>query len=151
VSREAGGPARGHYGDAVRRYFSRPAHAGEPPAGRGPLTAAEAAEGGAGARIMLTAVTDGGRLIALRYRVFGCPHLIAAAEAVCERFEGRAVEELADFKVAELMASLEIPLEKTGRILLLEDAIRALRARLERHASGGRRDTGDNGDHAEVT
>ena len=69
---------------------------------------------------------DSARLRAIRYAVFGCPHLIAAAELVCERFEGQPVEVLADFDPRELIDTLAVPVEKTGRILLLEDAVRAL-------------------------
>lgn len=123
--------ARGAYNERVRRYFWDAAHAGDPPPGCGTARSAEAAEGGAGARILLTAVTDNGVLVALRYRVFGCPHLIAATEAVCERFEGAPVQTLADMNVLQLVRSLEIPVEKTGRILLLEDAVRSLYAKLK--------------------
>ena len=121
---------RAPYSERVRAYFDRPMHAGDLPAGSGPGVSAEAFEGGAGARILLTAVTDNATLAVLRFRVFGCPHLIAAAEAVCERFEGKPVKILAEFNAAELMATLDVPIEKTGRILLLEDALRLLESRL---------------------
>ncbi len=114
------------YSKRVRAYFDRPVHAGDLPAGSGPGVSAEAGEGGDGARILLTAVTDNATLAVLRFRVFGCPHLIAAAEAVCERFEGKPVKMLAEFTAAELMETLDVPIEKTGRILLLEDALRSL-------------------------
>ena len=126
------GPAgrRGSYSERVRAYFDRPVHAGDLPAGSGPGVLAEASEGGAGARILLTAVTDNAKLSVLRFRVFGCPHLIAAAEAVCERFEGKPVKMLAEFTSAELMKTLDVPIEKTGRLLLLEDALHSLESRL---------------------
>ena len=71
-----------------------------------------ASEGGAGARILLTAVTDRDTLSEVRYRVFGCPHLIAAAEAACERFEGQPVETLAGFSVAGMPDWLECRLKR---------------------------------------
>lgn len=119
----------GVYSERVRSAFCRPLHAGEIAGDAG--FSVTVTEGGAGARILLTAVTDGDRLSALRFRVFGCPHLIAAAEIVCERFEDSTVESLAEFVPGNLLDELEIPIEKTGRILLLEDALRSLRAQID--------------------
>lgn len=115
------------YGERVRRYFRDPRHAGT--VREAGAVEAYVEEGGSGARILLTAVTDGGRLRALRFLVFGCPHLVAAAERVCERFEGQPVESLAGFDPHELLAELAVPVEKTGRLLLLEDALRELERR----------------------
>jgi len=124
------GPSRGQYSDRVRELFAAPAHGGWPDDWR-PEASAHAAEGGGGAEIELTAVTENSALDALRYRVFGCPHLIAACEYVCERIEGRPVESLADLNAVEFVATLDVPVEKTGRMLLLEDALRSLQAVLE--------------------
>ena len=114
------------YSAAVLRYFNAPAHAGNLAAEDPAAVTAYAEEGGAGARILLTAVADSARLRAIRFLVFGCPHLVAAAERVCERFEGQPVEMIAAFDPQELIETLSVPVEKTGRILLLEDAVRAL-------------------------
>ena len=132
--------ARGHYNDAVRRYFSAASHAGDfSGQGVGYVTAA-ADEGGAGARIRLSGRVDNGVWAALRYRIFGCPHLIAAAEAMCERFEGCPADSVRSLPLDELLADLEVPVEKTGRLLLLEDAFRRLADRqaegLEKPGSG---------------
>ena len=62
----------------------------------------------------------------MRFRVYGCPHLIAAAEALCNEREGGAVAGLSAFVLEEFMSRLAVPVEKTGRILLLEDALLAL-------------------------
>lgn len=115
---------RGRYNPEVRRRFADPAHSGALPPGPGAASplAAKVCEGGAGARLALIGITDGSRWTALRYRVFGCPHLIAAAEFAAERFEGRPVESILDFPTDEIIERLEVPVEKTGRILLLEDA-----------------------------
>lgn len=119
--------ALGMYNARVRGYFADPRHAGDVAAGAGEVIRARAAESDTGAQVELAAVVTGGRLAALRFRAFGCPHLIAAAEACCERFEGRPVEALHEFSIDWLMETLDIPVEKTGRILLLEDAIASLR------------------------
>ena len=62
----------------------------------------------------------------MAFRAYGCPHLIAAAEAACAELEGRDAVELLEFPASDLMQSLSVPVEKTGRILVLEDAIRSL-------------------------
>ncbi len=118
------------YNARVRACFAAPAHAGDLPDMHGSERHGAAVEAGTGQSVRLTAVTDEATLAALRFRVFGCPHLIAAAEAFCERFEGRRVESLADFDLHELVEELDVPVEKTGRMLVLEDAVHELRASL---------------------
>ena len=81
-------------------------------------------------RLCLCARQEGDRVGELRFKAWGCPHLIAAAEAFCADYEGRAAAELLEFRGFGLMQSLPVPVEKTGRILVLEDAVRALGARL---------------------
>lgn len=114
------------YNDTVRRHFASPAHAGDVQEGYARLVRADVSESDAGLRVLLAARIDGSTIARLRYRVFGCPHLIAAAEELCARLEGGPVEGLQDVPVTQLMELLEIPVEKTGRLLLLEDAANAL-------------------------
>jgi NifU-like protein involved in Fe-S cluster formation len=77
-------------------------------------------------RLELSASVDGENVSALRFRARGCPHTIAVAEAVCEALEGRPVAGLLEFSAGDLMEYLSVPVEKTGRILVIEDAVRAL-------------------------
>ena len=67
----------------------------------------------------------------MRFRVFGCPHLVAAAEWICNHYEGRPVTELGNRSVDEIMRTLQVPIEKTGRILLLEDTLSLLAEKLD--------------------
>lgn len=107
------------YNEAVRRLFTAPAHAGDTSG-----IMADVARGGA--RVVLTADLDESRIVRMRFRVLGCPHLVAAAEAACAGLEGQPAEVLREFSIGDIMGILEIPVEKTGLMLLLEDAIRAL-------------------------
>ncbi len=116
----------GDYSSRVLEYFRSPRHAGASAAESG--SSVTVSEGGAGARIRLAGVSDGERWARLCWQVFGCPHTIAAAEAACRRFEGAAHAAPAEFPFVELVEELAIPVEKTGRVLLLEDAFRALEA-----------------------
>jgi NifU-like protein involved in Fe-S cluster formation len=120
------------YSAEVRRLFAAQ-HAGEL-AGAGDLKTASADLQRGAERILLQASLDGTRLAQLAFRVFGCPHLIAAAEAFCEAFEGQDATAMARFSATETMKKLAIPVEKTGRILLLEDAVRALQASIAAQA-----------------
>jgi NifU-like protein involved in Fe-S cluster formation len=114
------------YGERVRELFANPEHAGE-------LAGAPRAYiDDQGVRIALTARCEAGRIEALRFRAWGCPHLLAAAEAFCRDYEGRSCDELAEFGIAELMQTLPVPTEKTGRILVLEDTVRLLGQSVQR-------------------
>lgn len=114
------------YNSAVRSRFANPLHAGGLQAGYPDVVTADARESDNGAAVTLAAQMDGAIVRQLRYRVFGCPYLIASAEEVCRRFEGRAARDLQEFPLPQLMELLGVPVEKTGRLLLLEDAVHAL-------------------------
>ena len=108
------------YSARVRAYFMNPRHAGD-------LEDAVSTDIEAqGVRLRLAAATSDGRISGLRFRAWGCPHLIAAAEAFCDACEGGPVAALTSFAASELMQSLPVPVQKTGRILVLEDAARSL-------------------------
>lgn len=131
------------YNEAVRERFANPRHAGDLQARYPEVVTAEASEPGAGVSVGLAAELDGDLIRVLRYRIFGCPHLIAAAEEVCRRLEGQAAPGLRDFSATQSLQLLEVPVAKTGRLLLLEDAVhslaRAISARERTGATDNRR------------
>lgn len=108
------------YSAQVRELFAAPVHAG--------------CQGGAlsttiddqGVRLCLCAEVSRDEILSLRFRAWGCPHFIAATEAFCAGYEGKPVAELLEFSVSGLMQSLSVPAEKSGRILVIEDAVRSL-------------------------
>lgn len=110
---------RPRYSPRVRALFSNPVHAGT-------LDGPGASACRGATTIELSAELQGGRLVRLAFRALGAPEVIAAAELFCEEFEGRPAPALAEFAAGDVMKKLEIPVEKTGLILLLEDAVRAL-------------------------
>ena len=87
-------------------------------------SAASASE--TGPRLELSAGIDDGKIAEIRFRAWGCPYLIAAAEWACERLEGRSIEALETISANDLAAALSVPVAKTGVVLLVEDAIAAL-------------------------
>ena len=110
------------YSAEVRALFAEPLHAGQA-SGPSERVASQ------GVDVELSADVRGGRLLMLRFRAKGCPHLIAAAEALCADLEGQPAAALEEPFGAEIMRRLSVPVEKTGRILVLEDAAQTLSRR----------------------
>lgn len=122
---------RDPYNAATRALFSDPVHAGDLQNEHERSAQALVSESAAGARLQLAVGLAGKELQECRFRVYGCPHLAAAAEWLCRNSEGQTLAELVAFRAADCMEALGIPVEKTGRILLLEDAIRLLSEQLD--------------------
>lgn len=66
-----------------------------------------------------------GAIGAVRFQAYGCPHFIAAADWIAERLEGRPLEALGAPQIAAAQAELGVPIEKLGKLLILEDALAA--------------------------
>jgi NifU-like protein involved in Fe-S cluster formation len=113
------------YNKLVRAYFVNPMHAGQLQ-GAYSHTVSAWADSGDGTVVQLEAGIDGDIVQELRFRALACPHLISAAELFCIRFEGKPVTSLQEFSPADIQQELQVPVNKTGRILLLEDAVRRL-------------------------
>lgn len=122
---------------AVRRELGRlralsPASEG-PGAGSGPAgTLAEGATrvvgeaGGPGREAWIRfrlAVRDG-TVRKASFKAYGCPHTLAAAGWVAARLEGRGRAELVPGAPADWARVLDVPAEKLGRLLVIEDALR---------------------------
>jgi NifU-like protein involved in Fe-S cluster formation len=59
------------------------------------------------------------------FQVFGCPHTVAAASVVADWLEGRPVAAARELDVKAVCAELEVPVEKFGKLLRIEDAVAA--------------------------
>jgi NifU-like protein involved in Fe-S cluster formation len=112
------------YNSAVRRLFSETPHAGDVSGGEIAYFEDQ------GMRIRLSARVVNGALAELRFRAWACPHVIAAAESFCQQFEGRPIAELEQFETGQIMKQLAVPVEKTGRILVLESLRAAISDRI---------------------
>jgi NifU-like protein involved in Fe-S cluster formation len=120
------------YSSEVQRLFDSPRGAGELPDGTPGLWmgAAEDRTLHVWVRFQLQ-VIDGAIQVA-RFAAFGCPHTVAAASLVAERLEGRRVDDAVRLDVRSLQAELDVPVEKLGKLLRIEDALAACRA----HSTG---------------
>lgn len=113
------------YGPAVKRRFDAPTHAGEWPPGTPDTLTGEAADRTLQVWVRFQLRTARGIVSAARFRAFGCPHTLAAAEWATERLEGASVESARAFDVEALRAALDVPVEKLGKLLKIEDALAA--------------------------
>jgi NifU-like protein involved in Fe-S cluster formation len=113
------------YSPAVQRHFTAPMRARELPAGVAGLVAGEAEDRTlhVWVRFQLQVVED--VVAAAGFQAFGCPHTIAAASVVADWLEGRSVEAARKLDVKALCAELEVPVEKLGKLLRIEDAVAA--------------------------
>jgi NifU-like protein involved in Fe-S cluster formation len=119
------------YSALTRRYF-------ETAAGSGTLSGADVYRGAAGSRPQGTWVQfdlqlTAGSIRQARFLAFGCPHTIAAASWIVEHAVGPIANAALRESVESLSARFAVPIEKRGRLLIIEDAwIAALRDALQR-------------------
>ena len=113
------------YSPAVQRHFATPTRARELAAGVPGLVAGEAEDRTLHVwiRFQLQVVED--VVAAAGFQAFGCPHTVAAASVVAEWLEGRSVEAARKLDAGALCAELEVPIEKVGKLLRIEDAVAA--------------------------
>ena len=114
------------YNETVRELFQSPGHAGGLNSDYPQMFDSAVAESRQGVRIALSVGIEDGIVREMRFRVWGCPHLIAATQWLCEQLESGSAAAMDDFPLQEIMRQLSVPVEKTGRILLLEDALKSL-------------------------
>ena len=116
------------YSAVVAEHFAQPRHIGTL-SGNHPITLCGAAgEREHGTEVVFHMGVDAARIVEMTFQVFGCPHTIAACSVLVEALTGRPVESLQGVRFDELAASLDLPVEKTGRLLIIEDALRKCRA-----------------------
>jgi NifU-like protein involved in Fe-S cluster formation len=125
-------PAALRYSDAVLTLFRELAGAGDLDAHGGKAVSGEATALDRGAWVRFAARIDGERFADCRFRAFGCPHTLAAASLVAGRLRGAPLAAASSIDAAGIARELEAPAEKMGRLLVVEDALRALLADLGR-------------------
>ena len=114
------------YSGRVLDLFRTLPGAGSLAAGEGSIVSGEAIALDRGAWVRFEARIDGGRVADCAFRAFGCPHTLAAAALVAESLRARPVGDEPVVDAASLARELGAPPEKMGRLLVVEDALRAL-------------------------
>jgi cysteine desulfurase len=92
----------------------------------------EAGSIAAGTWVRFAIACDGGRVTNARYKVYGCPHTVAAAAWFAERMRGERLEDMLTGGVQAAAQALQVPVEKLGRLLVIEDALRDCQRRASR-------------------
>ena len=111
---------------AIRREVARLralSPASEPPSASASEAVGEA--GGPGKEVWVrfrVRVVDGVVKSAL-FKAYGCPHTLAVAAWIAERLRGRGRAQLVPGTPADWAEALAVPVEKLGRLLVVEDAL----------------------------
>ena len=114
------------YNDLVLDCFNNPRHAnGNADAASARQVSAQAVEFSGGPRVRLSCDVVDGRLARVAFSAWGCPHFLAAADLVAEELAGRPVDALVRIDVDDIATRLEVPREKLGKLLRIEDALAA--------------------------
>ena len=116
------------YSERVRGLFEQLPRAGALATGAGQRVHGEAKALDRGAWIRFEARIDGGRVAECAFRAWGCPHVLAAAAQAAASVSGMPLGEELPTDAHRLAAELDSPPEKLGRLLVVEDALRAMLA-----------------------
>jgi NifU-like protein involved in Fe-S cluster formation len=123
------------YSSQVLRRFRSPLRAGALAAGLPGTVRGEAEDQSLNVWVRFHVQAPGGRIAAVGFEVFGCPHAVAAAAAAAEWLEGREASALAAWDVHAAARALDVPTEKLGKLLRIEDALLACWQELKRNGS----------------
>lgn len=114
------------YSSEVLQRFGSPQRAGMFPNGApGRVVAGEAEDRTLHVWVRFQLQVIDGVIQAVRFHVYGCPHTVAAACLIAERLEGKPVESSSRLDVRELVTALDVPIDKLGKLLRIEDAVLA--------------------------
>jgi hypothetical protein len=108
-------------------------------AGAGVLAGPNTFRGAAGSRthgawVQFDLQTAAQVIQAARFLAFACPHTIAVSAWVAERAVGHVLRPALPESVEDLSERFAVPIEKKGRLLIIEDAwIAAVTGALQRH------------------
>jgi NifU-like protein involved in Fe-S cluster formation len=118
-----------NYNDLTRRHFESAANAGV-------LTGVGIRRGAAGSRAQGTWVQfdvqvahhrpdrahEPPTVSAVRFLAFGCPHVIAVADRISQQAVGKVATAALPEDLESLRELFAVPVEKLGRLLIVEDA-----------------------------
>ena len=85
--------------------------------------------------IQIKCITDEKSIKKIRYRVVGCPYLMASLEWLCENLEKKFIYDIEKIALIDLMELLQIPSDRRSIILLLEDVVNDIRLQLLKKTS----------------
>lgn len=111
------------YSDLVRLHFEEPVNVGPLCGDSGNMFTGEAGRREHGTEVRFQVRIENARIVEIAFQVYGCPHSVAACSLAAERLAQQPAQALDNFDVEDLAGTLEVPVEKTGRMLLVKDAL----------------------------
>lgn len=109
-----------NYNELTRNYFETAPNVGEL-AGPGVFRGA-AGNHAQGTWVQFDLQIKASSVAAAKFLAFGCPHTIAVSAWLAEQAAGRQVKPLLPESVQALRERFAVPVEKMGRLLIIEDA-----------------------------
>ena len=120
------------YGSEVEERFASPSRVGEFEQGTPGLVSGEAADRTLNVWVRFQVQVLDGTIRAARFNVYGCPYTVAAVDWTAQWLEGRPSQALEALNMRERRKALHVPVERLGKLLLIEDAAAQCRRALER-------------------
>jgi NifU-like protein involved in Fe-S cluster formation len=111
------------YSPLVIELFDRRPHAGRMPEALD-VFCGRAGDAARGVEVQVWIKCALQRIQATSFLAFGCPHTIAATSWWAQRIRGLAIEDAKQVSWQDAERTLEVPAEKRGKLLLIEDAMR---------------------------
>ena len=109
----------------VRELFARLEGAGSLDAASGTVLRGEAGQHGGEVWVRLHLRVHADTVIEARFQALGCPHTLATASWLAMQLAGRKRFEAQPGSPHTWAQTLQVPVEKLGRLLLIEDALHA--------------------------
>jgi NifU-like protein involved in Fe-S cluster formation len=109
----------------VRELFARLDGAGSLEAAPGTVLRGEAGQESGEVWVRLHLRVHADTVIEARFQALGCPHTLATASWLAMQLAGRKRLEAQPGSPHTWAESLQVPVEKLGRLLLIEDALHA--------------------------
>ena len=113
------------YSSLVIEHFESPRNVGAFAAAPDVITG-HAGRRDHGAEFRISARVAGERIADARFETYGCPHCVAAGSLLTTLLIGADRERLEHWSWREIASVLQVPTAKRGRLLILEDAVRAM-------------------------
>jgi cysteine desulfurase len=111
----------------ARRYFLAPARVPEFAEGTAPADVRHGRAGrqADGTMVFFELKIAHANVKSARFSAYGCPHTLAVTAWICEVLEGAPLEAGPPGSPVDWMEKFAVPAEKLGRLLIVEDALRA--------------------------
>jgi NifU-like protein involved in Fe-S cluster formation len=119
------------YSSEVWQRFTAPARAGDIAPQADDVVEGAAEDRSLSVWVRFQVQVSGAQIERVRFRAYGCPHVLAAADRVAERLEGQPLAALDCLDMQAVAADLDVPREKFGKLLRIEDALMACRTAAE--------------------